>query len=257
MNQSFIRPNDQETWDDLLAIDRFTKDELRQRFKTWLDHDWEANTIATCFTEFLCRTLYMHITTSDKTEVTNVIERDTTGEISFNFMDLFTIKVSEKRNDDAEKAGNINIFFIMGKEAENIIANDIPREERKIEPISIEAFVVEKLNEKTMEVYKTIDKMARKELLDKYGISIGVPYVAFITAFIFFRNFFEELINKLVTEDKRSTSINFSDIIEFYAERNANDEVVISARPGMAAKLIIKSDETTEADDFEDEFEVL
>ena len=47
---------------------------------------------------------------------------------------------------------------------------------------------------------------------------------------------------------RKTLSINFNDLIEFHAIRKA-DCVDIKLRPGMGAKLIIKSDESTEADD--------
>ena len=57
------------------------------------------------------------------------------------------------------------------------------------------------------------------------------------------------MITKIVQLDKSSVMINFNDLIEFHAIRKKENSVEIRLRPGMGAKLIIKSDESTESDD--------
>ena len=92
-----------------------------------------------------------------------------------------------------------------------------------------------------------IDKIARKVLSDKHSIILPKDYMAISIAIAFLENLYRELIQKLVLLKKTIVTVNFNDLIEFHATRK-NDSVDIKLRPGMGAKLIIKSDESTEAD---------
>jgi hypothetical protein len=62
------------------------------------------------------------------------------------------------------------------------------------------------------------------------------------------------MVTKIVQTGKSSVMINFNDIIEFHAIRKG-EGIDVKLRPGMGAKLIIKSDESTEADDDGDDLD--
>ena len=54
-SKNYIIPMDPETRDDLLSIDRATKEDLRERHRLYLDNDWTCNTIANTVIESLNR----------------------------------------------------------------------------------------------------------------------------------------------------------------------------------------------------------
>ena len=72
---------------------------------------------------------------------------------------------------------------------------------------------------------------------------------AIAIAYVFIENLYRHMVTKIVQLDKSSVMINFNDLIEFHAIRKKENSVEIRLRPGMGAKLIIKSDESTESDD--------
>lgn len=90
------------------------------------------------------------------------------------------------------------------------------------------------------------------ELSDKYSINIPDKAASSLTiAFVFVRNIFAFLLEKMKLTGKSTASVNFNDNIEFHSIQKA-DQILLTMRPGMNAKLLIKSDETTEAEELED-----
>lgn len=240
--KNYIIPLDPETREDLLCVDRATKEDLRDRHRMYLNHDWECNTIANTTIESLIRILYAHI----KENGVNVLELD---DGTLNFYDLIEMAASNKKNEDAEKVGNINIKFFPGEKVEEIISDDTPRDQREASYIEVKAaYSYPEDTDRTKAMLK-IDNISRRLLSDKFAVILPNDYMAISTTCIFLENMYRVLVQKLVNSGKPMVSINFNDIVEFHAIRKENNAVDIKLRPGMGAKLIIKSDESTEYED--------
>ena len=241
-NKLYVIPQDEETRRDLLNVDRKTKEDLRNRHRLHINNDWELNTITNVTVESLISILY----TSIKANGVSILAADENG--TLNFYDLVELAASNKINESAEKNGNINIKFHPGEKVDEIISDNTPREDRHYEFVAIDAaFCYPDDMDRTTAMLK-IDKISRKILSDKYSIILPKDYMAISTACVFLENLYRELVEKLILTQKPAVTINFNDLIEFHAIRKA-DSVDIKLRPGMGAKLIIKSDESTEADD--------
>jgi archaellin len=239
----FVIPNDMETRDDLLAIDRKTKEDVRLKHRLFVNTDWEANTITNVYVESLIRVLYSHI----KNNGVHVLSDD--ADNSLTFYDLLEIAATNKKNENAEKTGNINIKFMPGKDVEGIISDDVPDDKKPpVEFIEARAMFSFPDDAATSNAMQKIDTIAQKELKEKYSIILPNTWHVTAIAYAFIENIYRYLATKLVKTDKSSVMLNFNDIIEFHAIRKG-DAIDIKLRPGMGAKLIIKSDESTEIDD--------
>lgn len=241
----FVIPQDEESRIDLLNVDRKTKEDLRLKHRLFISNDWEANTITNIVLESLVKILYSHI----KENGVRVLE-EADGN-SINFYDLVEITASNKKNESAEKTGNINVKFTPGEKVVGIISDDIPKEEKEVDFVTADAAYSYPDDTARQTAMLKIDKIARKILADKYSIVLPKDYMAIATAYLFLENLYKELINKIVLKNKPSVTINMNDLIEFHAIKKS-DAVDVKLRPGMAAKLIIKSDETeSEDEDFD------
>ena len=237
-----IIPLDEESRNDILAIDRHTKELIRQKHRLYVQSDWECNTIANIVVESLIGILYSHI---KQNGISVLLEED--GNM-INFYELLELSASNKQNESAEKTGNINVKFRTGAKVDAIISDDIPEENKEIDYLAIDAAYSYPEDTARTHAMIKIDKIARKTLMDKYGIILQKDFMAIAICHIFLETLYAQLIRKLVTQNKQSTMINFNDLIEFHAIKKG-DKAEIKLRPGMAAKLIIKSDETTEDED--------
>jgi len=246
----YVIPQDEETRISILNVDRNTKYDLRRWHRLYLETDWQCNTIANTLVEYMIKVLYSHLT-SGNADVLRFLPDCDNSVSGLNFYDLLIIKTTAKRNEDAEKEGNINISFYPGSRVEEIISDDTPREERKYEYISVDARYSFPNNPDLTKAMLKIEKMAARSLMEKNSIVLPKEFTAIATTYLFIENLYRELVYKLTLTKKPSVMINFNDIIEFHAITK-KDGVEIKLRPGMGAKLIIKSDETTEADEYDD-----
>ena len=237
-----IIPNDEESHRDLLNIDRHTKEDVRRKHRLYIDMDWEANTISYVTVETLVKVLYTNI----KDNGISILTADVNGVL--NFYDLIEVSASNKKNESAEKTGNINVKFHPGEMVNDIITDDIPRSEKQYEYVTAEAACCYLDDEDRTSAMLKIDKITRKILADKHSVILPKDYMAISIAKTFLENVYRELVQKIVLLKKPIVTINFNDLIEFHATRK-QDSIDIKLRPGMGAKLIIKSDESTEADD--------
>lgn len=237
----YIIPGDDETRRDILAIDRSTKEVLRQKHRLYCNTDWESNTIATITIETLGKILYSHISDNG----VSILDAENGDGAYINFYDLLEVTATNKKNGKAEKNGNINIVFYTGEKVDSIIADNTSNEDRKFEYITAEAAYIFPENADLTTAMLKIDKLARKQLADKYSIILPKDYMAIAATVIFIEELYRELIRKLILTEKNKVTINFNDVIEFHASRK-NDGVVINCTPGMGAKLIIKNDMSTE-----------
>jgi hypothetical protein len=232
----YIMPQDQETRTDILNTDLNTKEDVRRLYRWHIMQNWQCNTIANALIENMVRTMSL--------ELKNTRNRNT----KFNFYDLIEAQVSVKQDEDAEKEGNINISFHPGSRVDALISDNIKREDREFAYANpaIKFSVPE--NEDRSKAMNLLDRVTRRELSEKYGIVLPNEWGAIAIADTFVENLFREIILKNVLSKKPSVSINFNDNIELHAITK-DDKLSIFMRPGMNAKLLIKSDEITEADD--------
>lgn len=256
----YVIPQDEETRLSILSIDRRTKEEVRSVYKIFVEHDWQNNTIANVAIENIIKSLAIDIVNNHESA-------------PINFFNLFSAIVSVKRNEDAEKEGNINISFTHGPIIDDLINNydgkaifnngeslieeheNLPRLELLITPDSQTGRMPKNgfnLSEKEAIRLAKIERATRMELSDKYSINIPDKAASSLTiAFVFVRNIFSFLLEKMKLSGKSTASVNFNDNIEFHSIQKA-DQILLTMRPGMNAKLLIKSDETTESEELED-----
>jgi len=241
----FAIPNEPVQREDLLNVDRKTKEELRLRHRLFINNDWEANTIALKTVESIISAIYSHI----RNNGIKVLSDPEANMIDF--YSLVKVFATNKKNESSEKVGNINVVFRPGKDVDAIISNDVPPDKREIEFIALDAAYIYPDNDELTNAMKKIDKVARRIIADKHSILLPKEWEAIATTYIFLTNLYMELVRKLVLSGKQSTTINFNDIIEFHATKKG-EGCVINLRPGMGAKLIIKSDQDTDGDDDDD-----
>lgn len=236
----YIIPQDPETREALLSVDRFTKEDLRLQHHIFVDADWQCNTIANAYIETIIRTLGLDVKNTGNSNA------------SWDFYNLFNAHVTVKRDEDAEKEGNINIAFDPEDGITNLIKDTTPRDQLKYEVITSEAAYSFPNANALNEAHKKIDQVTRMELHEKYSITIPDTWVVTAVAVVFFKNIIRQLLYMVSNNGKAAASINFNDNIECHAIMK-QDGVVIALRPGMSAKLLIKSDEATEADESDDD----
>lgn len=233
-----ITPINPEDRKDLQAIDRKTKEDIRLRHHFFIDQDWVCNTVSFIYVSNMIKVLYGHI-------VHNGVEVLAHTGSSLNLYDLFEVSASHKKNEKAEKVGNINVSFVPGKDVINIISN---YEETNNEYVNIsEAYVYPDDEELTGAILK-IDELTRRQAKDKYDIILSHKWYATGITYVFVENIYRYMIEKITKLERNSVMINFNDLIELHAIRK-KEGFDIKLRPGYGAKLFIKSDESTEADD--------
>lgn len=248
-----IVPQDADTNAFLYDVDCQTKRDVEEKFGCIINYDWHCNTIANCTVDSVIKAMGVDLVDCG------------TSRTFFNFYDLFTAKVSNKINEDAEKEGNINIAFTPGKTAIDLITCETPKDQievTKVLPAQFfkidipdeDADYIAALNEK----YTMIDRQARYVLSNNYAITISDDnaFMAFAVCYSFIYNIFQKMLVTISENpDQNLVSVNFNDNIEFHCVRDEDDpqKVSFAMRPGLHAKLLIKSDEATEDDDVFDE----
>lgn len=239
-------PQDPYTREFLREVDMQTRVDIEEKFGAIIDYEWHCNTIANITVESLIQALAVDMRANHAPRA------------SINFYDVFGIRVSTKKDAKAEKEGNINVSFEPGHNAEALIGTDLKKSDTPVEKVKpVDYYRIEDpdmdpdaLNAMN-QAYMNIDRKARYSLSNTYGIAIPDQHsmLAFAITDVFFMNIFRKLLYSLgESEDKELVSVNFNDNIEIHALRK-DGGVILAMRPGMNAKLIIKSDETTEDED--------
>ena len=245
-NQVFVIPPDPQAREDLNQIDRFTKEDVRLRHRLYNNSDWLCNTIA--YTVVLSLVGILH--TSIRDAGIQVLEN---GKRRLNFYDILEIEASNRKNEKAEKTGNIVPVFFPGLKADDIISDDVKREDRQVEYIEASAaYSYPDDPERTAAMLK-IDKLARRILADKHQIILPKDYMAIAPTVIMLENTYRYLIDKLLATGKPQVTVNFNDLIEIHALKKG-DGVVLTMTPGMVAKRSLKGDDLKEiVDQVDDE----
>lgn len=238
-SRMLICPSNQNDRLDLQAIDQKTKEDLRERHKLFVQRDWECNTIAYLFVSNMCRIINSHVLQNG----VQVLVHAAGSEL--NFYDLFKVSVTNKTNDDAEKTGNINVKFSVEARGENIIADYQNTDNTYVDP-KIAYVFQDDLG--LTNAFLKIDELTRMKAKEKYDVILSNEWMSVAITHIFIENVYRYMCEKIVQMDKKSVMINFNDIIEFHAMRDSKKGFVSKLRPGYGAKLIVKSDESTEAD---------
>jgi len=241
-------PQDPATRDFLYSIDRQTKIDVAEKFGINIDFDWYCNTIANNVIESIIKALAADM------------QAEMAPRASLNFYDLFTAQVTTKRNTKAEKEGNINISFQAGPVAEELISETKRKDQVPVEQVkALDYFHIEDPEADQHDVdlmnqaYLAVDQQARYALSQNYGIVLGkgAEMVAFAICYTFIKNIFSGLLLQLGEHpDQTLATVNFNDNIEFHALIK-DGGVILSMRPGMNAKLLIKSDAMTEAVEYD------
>lgn len=261
--QQAIIPQDKESRLFMRDVDMETKIDVEQRFGIIVNMDWHCNTIANCIVESVIKAMNTDMKIAGAKYA------------KFNFYELFTARVTTKVNESAEKEGNINISFEPGPTAIDLIKGINDKMTTPVEPVKKEEFfriempdtdqdIVDQINQK----YVDIERQARYVLTNNYGITIpdNNIYMGYAVTYTFIINIFRKLLRELgENPDQNLVSANFNDNIEFHASRDEKESVdtngevftesmiTLAMRPGLNAKLLIKSDEVTEDDDYEDD----
>lgn len=235
----FTIPQSAEDHDILLAVDRKTRYEVNSIYGCSIEYDWQCNTIANAMVETIIR------------QLSTYLKSDPRGGIGINFYDLFSSQVTVKVNPHAEKEGNINIMFFTGPVAIDTEKLFATNNERRSMDIDFE------LNDSEESAFhEALDKNARYTLTINNGLVFvkGGKFIVTGICYVFLKNLLVELSMRLkaildANEDCGEVllSVNFNDNIEIHATVDEDREgIIFSLRPGMNAKLLIKSDESTE-----------
>lgn len=236
-----VIPQDPESHEKLLNVDRKTANEISSKYQIGGMRDWMANTIANTTLE----TILDKIALAAK----KIVGGEDNEIPAFNFYDLFFVKITNRVSEDADKEGNLMVVFMPGPKAYELIsATESPELGDVVHPRDDFGFPEDKAKH---EAYQQVDRMARFILANKYRqtLSDGLEFSALAITYRFFLNIFEYLLYELGQDpDKSLASINFNDNVEIHAMRANETDVKFSMRPGMNAKLLIKSDDSTEQD---------
>lgn len=229
-----VIPQDPTTFEKLQSIDKKTRYDVGAKFGIVCDADWKMNTVANCTLESIIESLAFEY-------------HGGSAYISaINFYEVFYAKTTLRRTEKADKEGNINIVFAPGERAVRLIG---ATERPSIgDPITPEDFFSFPNDAEKNEYYEKIDRRARYSASKKYQFIIpdNLKFGAFAILDTFIMNLYEYMLYELgQDQDTVLTSVNFNDNIEFHAIRKP-EGVVFTMRPGMNAKLIIKSDDVTE-----------
>lgn len=235
----FTIPQDPADREFLLAVDRRARSDINRKYGILLDYDWQANTIANSLIETIIADLSFRMKNGERRG------------IGIRFYDIITAVVSIKKNADAEKEGNINIFFEPGERANELIANG-PDTEEYTEKISPENKFLTGDPEDD-DIYKNLEYHARYKLSSVNGVMMPehLRFAVFAIGYTFLESLYLEILYRLSNMDnndpteEKLVTVNFNDNIEIHGSMK-NNEVKIFMRPGLNAKLLIKSDEFTE-----------
>ena len=234
----FIIPKDPESANIMRKVDEQTALIVNAKYNITLHGVWQSTTIATVMTKTILRDLVTHIKRGEKG-------------IGNNFYDIFSTIVSVKKNENAEKEGNINVFFEPGNFVFEMIKNGPEEIPEYKEPVNVETYFLTGNNEDDMEL-TGLDKVCAYILQNEHGIKCNNKMIVTAISVEYFKNLFTQIITELVSpineeniDDERLVTVNFNDYIEIhglYKDRTAS----IKMRPGFDAKLAIKNDEFTE-----------
>ena len=243
----FLIPQDPRDREIILSSDRRAAAELRDRCSILFDYDWQCNTIANTMIEAMIQYL-------NRMLQNNEIGRGA----GIDFYNIFSIIVSIKNNDDAEKQGNINIVFKPGNIADALIENgpdaaaDCPLYTTEAIPVNLG----DSDDAASDRLYREIACHVGYMLNSRNGILIPPSgeqrcFVQKITG-IFMINVFRDMLHRLALEknehpdlDEWVITLNLNDNIEIHAVMDEHGTKFV-LRPGMNAKLTIKCDEVTE-----------
>lgn len=230
-----VIPQDPDDLEKLKAIDQKTRYDVA-RFGIICDREWQMNTVANVAFECILQRMAVDCQVEGGRQT------------AFNFYNCFYAKTSYRRQEEADKEGNLNVVFSPGTRAVKLISAETTPPEVG-EATTAEAIYNWKMQgDEIDEFYRGIDRLARFTLSKKYQIvfSDDLSYATFAILDTFFMNLFQWMLYDLGQNPNNITSdVNFNDNVEFHAIRK-EDGIVFTMRPGMNAKLIIKSDETTE-----------
>jgi hypothetical protein len=248
----YIIPQEENNRIALLNVDRNTKEDIRLSYKIVVSNDWECNTIANYFVE----NMLMYIGHTAKNGMQSEID----------FYDLFKIQTTMRTNEKAEKEGSINIAFTINSGVDDIITDMVPRERREYQTEYVYDKFASFENKDKLRFFKQILRITQRELENKCSIVIPnsfnhqetpeelqAPWTIIAITHTFVSNIIKELMYMVANNEASNMAyINFNDNIKFYATLSSKDDnVKVSLMPGPNAKLIVKSDITTEGEESE------
>ncbi len=242
INVIFEIPNDPEMNENLRAVDDSSTAEADSRQIKGL-YTWAITTISTSYLENMIKILSLKMNDN----------RDSTVD----FCNLLSCTATIRKNEDAEKEGNINISFRPGdfilKEAElddiGKIKADIRGEFNNVVSrfIKVDSNHMADLDE-DLKILHTIEKATIKDLNDKNNMVLPSDWLATKVTFIYVKHIYIRLLN-LIEDGSRAASVNFQDLIEFHVRIVTEEDkqrIKFILRPGVNSKLFIKSDDITE-----------
>ena len=238
-SRNYIIPQDPHDYKILEAVCNRTREDVYSRYQFPIDDTWIINTIANSFLETMLHVLSYTMKSQSMNDG-----------IGIDFYDILRITVSYKKNESAEKEGNINVFFEPGERIERLISEG-PVLEYTGDPVALkDAFGVEDPEENKF--YLDLDSKARYEIAQTYALRMRHEYQAIAITYTFFVDLFSELLVRAAAESKDAVegdetlvTVNFNDNVEIHcAVKDGLAQFMM--RPGKNAKLIIKSDALTE-----------
>lgn len=230
-----ITPTDAAQRAIVERIEKASRNELIGTYKIRLNSGY-MTTIACVYMEAIVKILVQML-------------RETKGDASINFLDLFVVASNNRENEDADKDGNININFTPGPTVESIMERDYAPEMSNEE--IWKGTIIETIERECGRILQLKHKMTSTKASN--WTKIAYVYMVYLFKTI-------KLMARVASENgKMSVMINFLEIMEFHCniEHEANPEnpdivrekFTVRIRPGFEAKLLIKDDGVTESDD--------
>lgn len=254
--QRMVGPTNPEESLIFSDIDTETKRDLFDIYGLVIENDWYCYQITDRTIKGIISALMVDILQSG--------EPGQSKKAEFNFFNVFTIFVSNRKSE-GEKEGNYNVSFAVGPLGTALIENDkkMTAPEQKLNIYEHFHVEYEDFDEKTNAAlnytYMQISRAICSELSTNTNLVIPdkLTYMVYAVTELFVTNIYRKLLYMLGEDPTRSlVSLNFNDLIEFHAQREFETDpetgeevpggVVLLMRPGVAAKLGIKNDESTE-----------
>ena len=147
-----IIPQDKYTKDFLYDVDCETKGDVAEKFGSIINYNWHCNTIANTTIESIIKALNTDMHDSGCKNA------------KFDFYNLFTVKVTTKINESAEKEGNINVSFEPGPAAIALINTNETKLNTPVEKETYTDFFRIEIPKKILILSKELMKLMKRSI---------------------------------------------------------------------------------------------
>lgn len=233
-NHYLIMPSDPLQRDFTDLVERATRSTLMNDYRIRMNPAYT--------TTFAC--VYLESIVTVLSKVMKTLKQDT----EINFLDLFTVGVTNRDAEHGDKDGNLNVSFTPGPIVQSIMERDYAP---KVNPEGWKGTILQE-----------VEKECAMTLSKKHKAVVDYMYNLTIIAYVYFEGVFRTLklhARDAQQEGKMASSINFLEMVEIHCNLESiqnpenpdltTEKFTVKMRPGFEAKLLIKSDDLTEDDE--------